>query len=755
LVKTGDLIVGYANSRGDPAGAYRVEEPLFDCQYNGTFLVVRKIGQDREALDNFVCVTKAAYPDLDDDDITAALVGRSRDGKPLITAAGGGQNDFDYEHDRGGDQCPLASHIRRANPRVPFQGRPAPRILRRGMSYGPAYVSGENPQKPRGIMFMACCASIAEQYEVIQRWLNGGNSTRLPSAQNDPLTGISRDSQPRTFRFFSGDMARPDRLRRASIPHPSFTKLEWGAYFFFPAHAALRELAKATCETLAPVPNVKTGNQLIEELARLPEPAREAEWKRLLEDFLSKDPAELAESPDVWGAIRSTEEGGHHGIYRVPGPIASDFFDAPESARRRKPSVFLVGSRRLIDKVFASRASDGKIAFSSEEQYERLDTSGIINYVAMDPGKTYREEARETNEIVWDVSQDHADQAFLAGYGCAEGVLNGIKRTVASLPVPPKSFKIDLGREFLMPALGLLTNGWFGIPDALSPADAGEFELGEWGWKKPSTTGAPGPGERRPRCPGDFLATSRYAFYPRPGPEIIAKGIEHGEAIRAASLRLVERWYQNQRFPGVLTSEIAAKIVQTGAEAELDLLARNVIGNMIGMLPPMNGALRGILHEWLKEKTLWQYQAGWRRARLRLKPGERWPSWRLARDELGEPISRAMCRRPAPDLLYRTVVRKTRLGHYHLVPGDFLILGLISATQEELEQGKFDVLPIFGGERYAAIQPRGAPFHACPAREMSMAAIEGILAALLDSGQIKAQAASLIVEIGGYPPPPP
>jgi hypothetical protein len=414
-----------------------------------------------------------------------------------------------------------------------------------------------------------------------------------------------------------------------------------------------------------------------------------------------------------------------------------------------------VGSRRLIDKVFASRASDGKIAFSSEEQYERLDTSGIINYVAMDPGKTYREEARETNEIVWDVSQDHADQAFLAGYGCAEGVLNGIKRTVASLPVPPKSFKIDLGREFLMPALGLLTNGWFGIPDALSPADAGEFELGEWGWKKPSTTGAPGPGERRPRCPGDFLATSRYAFYPRPGPEIIAKGIEHGEAIRAASLRLVERWYQNQRFPGVLTSEIAAKIVQTGAEAELDLLARNVIGNMIGMLPPMNGALRGILHEWLKEKTLWQYQAGWRRARLRLKPGERWPSWRLARDELGEPISRAMCRRPAPDLLYRTVVRKTRLGHYHLVPGDFLILGLISATQEELEQGKFDVLPIFGGERYAAIQPRGAPFHACPAREMSMAAIEGILAALLDSGQIKAQAASLIVEIGGYPPPPP
>ena len=732
VVPAGDLIVGYRNSRGDPAGAYRVDPVDFDYQTNGSFLVVRKMSQNRQALDDFVNKTQTDNTDLASEDIYAAVVGRQRDGRPLITG-GSGWNDFDYAGDAGGDRCPLASHIRRANPRTAFQRRQTPRILRRGMTYGPTYDPSAPDEKPRGIMFMAYCASIAEQYEVIQRWLNGGNATRLSSAQNDPLTGIASDSLPRTFRFFGNGT-----LRRAPIPQP-FVKLEWGAYFFVPARKAIEKLAEARAEIRLPPCDRKSGERIIEDLARLPKADRNAEWKRLLEDFCAKDPAELAEGPAVWAAIRDR----HHGIYRVPGARPPG---ATAESATRKPNVYLVGSAELIEKVLVGRGRRGKLTFSSQEQGNRVHASFGDIYVAMDPGNRYNDEARATNQIVWDFSRYQADQAFNDGFASAKTVLDGIKRAVSAIHRP--SFKLDLGREFIMPALGLLAKEWFGIPDAFPPGAPGQFDLGGWGWQKPSTADPPGPGERRARCPGDFIAPSRYAFYPQPGPGIVAKGQAHGKAIREASVRLVEHWRTTGTYPGSLTSRIAGEIVKTQTSAELDLLARNVIGNMIGMLPPMNGALRGILYEWLKEKTLWENQACLRRA-----SGAQTPSFQQAKGALEAAVARAMCLRPAPDLLYRTVVRSKRLGRYRLAPGDFLILGLVSATHQTLEDGKPDVCPIFGGRRVAAIQPNDAPFHACPAQDMVMASLMGILAALLQSGSIKAQAAALIVEIGGYPPP--
>ena len=42
------------------------------------------------------------------------------------------------------------------------------------------------------------------------------------------------------------------------------------------------------------------------------------------------------------------------------------------------------------------------------------------------------------------------------------------------------------------------------------------------------------------------------------------------------------------------------------------------------------------------------------------------------------------------------------------------------------------------------------PVHACPAREMALGAIMGIMAALLDAGRIQALPASLIVRISDW-----
>ncbi|HWH83973.1 MAG TPA: hypothetical protein VNU71_17210, partial [Burkholderiaceae bacterium] len=191
-VRPGELVLGFANDRGDaplPAGA----DGLLD---RGSFLVVRKLRQRLDHLD--AALTQATGSDAAARTaLLERMMGRELGGAPLVTPGPGGRNDFDF---RGSDgaQCPFASHVRRSNPR---DGRPAmPRILRRGMSYGPS--RAEAPlDADRGTLFMAYCASIAEQFETVQRWVAGGNSSGVGSTQADPLVGVPHEGESRVFRW--------------------------------------------------------------------------------------------------------------------------------------------------------------------------------------------------------------------------------------------------------------------------------------------------------------------------------------------------------------------------------------------------------------------------------------------------------------------------------------------------------------------------------------------------------------------------
>ena len=49
----------------------------------------------------------------------------------------------------------------------------------------------------RGLVFMAYNAHLAEQFEVVQRWVAGGNASGGYSAQSDPLLGVVDPSTPR------------------------------------------------------------------------------------------------------------------------------------------------------------------------------------------------------------------------------------------------------------------------------------------------------------------------------------------------------------------------------------------------------------------------------------------------------------------------------------------------------------------------------------------------------------------------------
>src|SRR5207302_1778283 len=126
-----------------------------------------------------------------------------------------------------------------------------------GMSYGPqasvlpgdrwhgdpAERDAADDSADRGLVFIAYNASIAEQYEVVQRWVSGGNSTGGCSAHSDPFLGVPEPGQRRYYRFEATAATGPEREPMVfSIaldtgpevfqqPRP-FVSLQWGAYLF-------------------------------------------------------------------------------------------------------------------------------------------------------------------------------------------------------------------------------------------------------------------------------------------------------------------------------------------------------------------------------------------------------------------------------------------------------------------------------------------------------------------------------------------
>ena len=120
-----------------------------------------------------------------------------------------------------------------------------------------------------------------------------------------------------------------------------------------------------------------------------------------------------------------------------------------------------------------------------------------------------------------------------------------------------------------------------------------------------------------------------------------------------------------------------------------------------------------------------------------------------AKEVLKPALMKAMSIRPAPDLIYRTAMSSMDLGNVKVKKGDLIILNLASATQKRLKTGDdLNVDIVFGGNR----QKKNHAPHACPAMDMAIGAMMGIIAAFLDSWRIRALPASLIVQLSNWPP---
>jgi Dyp-type peroxidase family len=284
LVSLGEFLLGYANEYG-----LYTERPLVgmdsgnvllpaadqptkqDLGRNGTYLVFRHLQQDVQGFWQFVDQQANADPTARDQ-LAATMVGRTKDGRPLVSPDDPTLNNFTFATDSNGNRCPFGAHIRRANPRtgdlpdgthgffsnllrtlgfcresvrtdavasVRFH-----RLLRRGRKFGAklaveqALQSDERDNEERGLYFICLNANISRQFEFVQNaWIMGTKFNGL-TGENDPLIGNRKTLTQAAADTFSH--SQTDAIRREIKGIPQFVTVRGGAYFFLPSFRAMR-----------------------------------------------------------------------------------------------------------------------------------------------------------------------------------------------------------------------------------------------------------------------------------------------------------------------------------------------------------------------------------------------------------------------------------------------------------------------------------------------------------------------------------
>ncbi|MFI7542838.1 Dyp-type peroxidase [Actinoplanes sp. NPDC049599] len=215
VLPPGEFVLGRPDVDGDVAGR-RLPPHL---RRNGSFLVYRKLEQDVPAFREMTSAAAASFAG-GADDVAAGLVGRRRDGELLAP-------------------CPVAAHVRRANPRgtLPGGSKLTRRhlMLRRGIPYGPYLPPGaEDDGQERGLLFLAVVGDPGRQFEFVQtEWLADGNvfgrgrEEDIFTTAGGPGARILLEGEPPAY---------------VAVPRPLVT-CRGGEYFLLPGLATVRALA--------------------------------------------------------------------------------------------------------------------------------------------------------------------------------------------------------------------------------------------------------------------------------------------------------------------------------------------------------------------------------------------------------------------------------------------------------------------------------------------------------------------------------
>jgi deferrochelatase/peroxidase EfeB len=712
-VPVGEFILGRDNEvDAAPVPATPQEQERLDWLLDGSFLVVRKLSQHVDRLHN-VLVAATRQTGLARDEILTRMMGRYPDGRAAVAPTAPKINDFHYRGDPDGSLCPFHAHIRRANPRIdpahpvdppalPLGGR-QPRLMRRGMSYGAPYqlpTDLTQPAQPdgveRGLVFMAYNASISEQFEVVQRWISGGNSAGGHSRQSDPFLGVPDWNEARGYRFEA--QGQPHRIALDAAPalyaEPQpLVRLEWGMYAFTPSLRTLARLRNvaASAAAVAPVWSVEQGEAALLALLQREQQLGPAQsivaWKALLED---PEAQEKYRAAGVWAAIRAR----HGGVLRTAYGV-------------------LVADAALADQVLR----DQQHHFSVGGYRERMLQSIGEIFLGLDAGPDgeYARQSKVANEAISKLTLREAfDLTLSLTRQALTDFINVEKTGAAQLGLQRWELNLD-AKEVVDQVLARLCQEWFGLPQAGGTLVPGSWR---WDWQEPQP----------PIYPAHFTAPSRYIFQPHPGADVEDFGQRIGRALTSALTRFIVPHRMAgtvPQTPGAVglparDAPLAKAILAAFPGRQNDaLVGRIMCGALMGFLPTVDGNFRLSLNELLRDGSFWSLRAAWAvhpKANL----------FDRAVDLLRGPLVRAMQLRPSPELVWRRVTGDgVRIGGVELRAGEMVVLALVSAAQQQLAAGSPDVSMVFGGERSGGSGPH--PTHACPGYQAGMGILLGLM----------------------------
>jgi Dyp-type peroxidase family len=286
LIQPGEFVLGYPRQDPDNPTMSQAEaatrtEPSW--ARDGSYVVYRRLRQNVAAFRRFLAhgassLTAQGFTGIDEDRFGAICVGRWKDGTPVarsplapnpaIAADRRASQSFFYAKDTrpvtwrdpmrppdtlpaavmdgDGQRCPLAGHVRKVNPRdeATDAGHGARtlrrRIIRRGVTYGPAY-SSKRAKVDRGLLFICYQASITDQFEFVWRQWSNATSTPRSGTGVDPVIGQSGNAPPASR---ITNFVQSDREAKVTIPE-RFIISTGGAYLFAPSISAIRDVLSA------------------------------------------------------------------------------------------------------------------------------------------------------------------------------------------------------------------------------------------------------------------------------------------------------------------------------------------------------------------------------------------------------------------------------------------------------------------------------------------------------------------------------
>jgi Dyp-type peroxidase family len=245
------FLLGYATTEIPSSPNPALTQDLFR---DGCYMGFRWMSQDVPGFERYLdananLVGQSRTPNEARELLAAKLMGRWRDGTPLALSpdrsdATLAYEAFSYATDVNGIRCPFSAHIRVTNsrdqPLSPLVTGGVPRLLRRGSSYGPEWVPGQNDTADRGLIGLFLCASLDRQFLQILRWMNANNFSPVfdgeVQGRQDPLFGsISMQKSP-TFRI-----PIPGNSIEIPLPRP-FVRPRGTAFVLLPGLATLDRL---------------------------------------------------------------------------------------------------------------------------------------------------------------------------------------------------------------------------------------------------------------------------------------------------------------------------------------------------------------------------------------------------------------------------------------------------------------------------------------------------------------------------------